>query len=99
MSGAHGFFRRARLRSRGAVVEDISQYNRVHEMFTLLKSSATTQNDLMESGLYEYNKATVTYTAPFVGQQIKELHGIAGGYSRTVLFKPLFGLMNQNKNI
>ena len=55
-------------------------------MFTLFKSSAAAQNDLMESGLYEYNKASVSYTAPFTGQQIKELHGIAGSgkYYRTV---------------
>lgn len=101
VSGAHGFFSRARLLSRGVVVEDISQYNRVHEMFTLFKSSATAQNDLMESGLYEYNKASVSYALPFTGQQIKELHGIAGSgkYYRTVLFKPLFGLLNQKKYI
>ena len=82
------FFSRAILLSRGVVVKDINQYNRVHEMLSLFKSSTTTQNDLMESGLSEYNKANVTYTAPFTGQQIKELHGIVGGYSRAILFKP-----------
>ena len=77
----------------------MSQYNRVHEMFTLFKTSAAAQNGLMESGLFEYNKASVTYTAPFTGQQIKELYGIAssGKYYRTVLFKPIFGLLNQKK--
>ena len=71
VSGARGFFSRARLLSCGVVVEEISQYNKVHEMCTLSKSTTTAQNDSMESGLFEYNKANVTYTAPFTGQQIK----------------------------
>ena len=57
-------------------------------MFSLLKSTTAAQNDLMESWFFDYNKVDVTFAPPFVGQQIRELHGIARGDSCTVPFKP-----------
>ena len=36
VGGPHSFIRRARLICGGTVVEDIDQYNRVHEMFSVL---------------------------------------------------------------
>ena len=62
VSGAHGFFSRARLLSRGQVVEDISQYNRVHQMLTFFKSDGTINGDLMESCLYDYTRGTIVET-------------------------------------
>ena len=53
ISPAHGFFSRARLLSRGQVVEDISQYNRVHEMCSMLKSPGALEDDMLESMLGE----------------------------------------------
>ena len=35
---AHGFFNRMRVMSRSSLIEDIGEYNRVHEMFQILKS-------------------------------------------------------------
>lgn len=51
VSGAHAWFSRARLLSRGRVVEDISQYNRVHQRLTFVKRSGTAQDDMCESFL------------------------------------------------
>ena len=86
VGGPHGFFSRCRLLSRGAVIEDISQYNRVHEMLRLFKSTGGVQDDLTESFLNEYNKG---------GTITKELSGVTD--RMTVLFKPIFGLLNQPK--
>jgi hypothetical protein len=92
VSPAYGFFSRARLLSRGQVVEDISNYNRVHSMITMLKSSGTDQDDMMESFLQDYDKSGENGT-------IKDLSGIGQGRRQTVLFKPAFGLLNQPKYI
>jgi len=54
VSPAHGWFSRARLLSRGQVVEDISQYNRVHEMFNMFKSPGASEDDMLESMLGDY---------------------------------------------
>ena len=56
VSPPHGFFSRARLLSRGVVVEDISNYNRVHEMLEMLKSAGTAHDDMMESFLTQYER-------------------------------------------
>ena len=90
VSPAHGWFSRARLLSRGQVVEDISQYNRVHEMFNMFKSPGASEDDMLESMLGDYKTS---------GPVIKELSGIPRGERQTVLFKPLFGLLSQSKYI
>ena len=92
IGGPHGWFSRARILSRGVVVEDISQYNRVHQLLSMFKSNGTNQDDLTESflGVYNKNKNGDSLT--------KELYGIGQGKRMTVLFKPCFGVLDQ-KNI
>ena len=45
---SHGFFTRMRLMSRGSLIEDIGEYNRVHEMFQNLKADNETKADFIE---------------------------------------------------
>ena len=45
---SHGFFTRMRLMSRGSLLEDIGEYNRVHEMFQNLKADNETKGDFIE---------------------------------------------------
>ena len=88
VSGPWCFFSRARLLIRGQVVDDITQYGRVHEMFSFLKSEGATNCDLSEAYLNGYHKS---------GTLSKELYGIPYGSKHTVLFKPLFCVLNQPK--
>ena len=45
---AHGFFNRMRVMSRSSLIEDIGEYNRVHEMFQILKSDNETKGEFLE---------------------------------------------------
>ena len=45
---AHGFFARLRLMTRSSLIEDIGEYNRVHEMFQNLKPVNETYSALIE---------------------------------------------------
>ena len=48
LDGPHSFFRRARIICGGQIVEDIDDYNRVHQMMTVLTSSEVRKNDAIE---------------------------------------------------
>ena len=89
------FFRRARLICGGQTVEDIDFYNRTHEMMHTSTSTASRKNDFCEAF---GNELTIleNYTTPNVNTA-NLYRGIPGGQSQTVLFKPLLGLLNQNK--
>ena len=89
LGGPHSFFRRMRILANGAVIEDIDNYNRVHEMFKLLKATDTKVNDEAEAFGQQYDKYTTLDTTT--------VSGIKGGQSQTVLFKPCSGLFNQPK--
>jgi hypothetical protein len=54
LGAVHGFFRRLRIMLRGVVMEDISDYNRVHEMFNILQTDGARQNDRAEG--FGYNQ-------------------------------------------
>ena len=47
--GPHSFFSRLRVLSRGIVLHDITEYNRVHELFSYFKSQNVKTNELSES--------------------------------------------------
>lgn len=47
--GPHSFFKRLRVLSRGIVLHDITEYNRVHEMFSYFKAQNVKTNELSES--------------------------------------------------
>ena len=89
LGGPHSFFRRMRILANGAVIEDIDNYNRVHEMFKLLKATDTKVNDEAEAFGQQYDKYTTLDTTT--------VSGIKGGQSQTVLFKPCSGLFHQPK--
>jgi hypothetical protein len=86
----------------GAVLEDIDYANRVHEMFHLLTSKSNRDNDCNIEGFGGYWDCDDAYNATFgnTGTFKENLTtGISKGQSRTVSFKPLFGIFNQPKYI
>ncbi len=89
LGAVHAFFRRLRVTMRGVVIEDIADYNRVHEMFNTLQTAGARQNDKAEGfgDNLDMSKANTT----------TELPGIDA--FQTVCFKPLCGLFMQSKYI
>ena len=89
LSGPWCFFRRMRVLAGGQVLEDIDNYNRVHEMMHTLTATDSRENDGAEAfgfvqGIQQKQDNVVA-------------KGIAGGDSITLLFKPLSGILNQGK--
>ena len=96
LQGAYSFFRRLRITANGALVEDVSDYNRVHQMFEVLTSVHNRDNDDIEG--FGYRSDTV---APGVAhtEATGTLPGIAGQSHQTVSFKLCSGLFSQPKMI
>jgi hypothetical protein len=99
VSGPWSFFRRARCLNSGTILDDVDYYNRCHEMLHILTSKNNLENDEVEGfgnvrwdDDYAYGKWDTTNTAVIPG-------GANGVGSRTVSFKPLFGILNQPKYI
>ena len=90
VNGPHGYFSRGRLLIRGQLPEDISNYSRTHELVNLLKSAGSVKDDMKESFLSDYART---------GTLEKDLSGIGPTERHTVLFKPIFGILNQPKYI
>ena len=88
LGGPHCFFRRMRILAAGQLVEDIDNYNRIHEMMSVLVASESRDNQAAEAFGYNWD----SHSTPYVSDQ-----GIKGGQALTVLFKPLSGILNQNK--
>jgi hypothetical protein len=89
LGAVHAFFRRLRVTMRGVVIEDISDYNRVHEMFNILQTEGARANDRAEGfggdrDIDELNTALLFPGIPTF---------------QTVCFKPLCGLFMQTKYI
>ena len=92
ISGPWGFFRRARLVS-SSVIEDIDHYGRCHEMLHILKSKEIRKNDFSEAFGEE-----LTFLDDIMGLDTPQrFSGIPGAQAQNVLFKPIFGLLNQPK--
>ena len=91
LSGPWSFFRRMRILAAGQVVEDIDQYNRIHEMMQFFVAKESRANDAAEAfGIYHDKHSDNDDTTT-------DFPGIRGGQGIQVLFKPLSGLLNQNK--
>ena len=88
LGGPHSFFRRMRILVAGQLVEDIDQYNRIHEMMSILTASESRANQATEAFGLNWDSDTVS------GEYNS---AIRPNQSLTVLFKPLSGLLNQNK--
>ena len=84
------FVRRMRILAAGQVVEDIDQYNRIHEMMQFFVAKESRANDAAEDFGEYHDKHDAT-------DDTAEFSGIIGGQGIQVLFKPLSGLLNQNK--
>jgi hypothetical protein len=95
IGGPWTFFRRMRILSQGAIVEDIDDFARVSEMFSTLTSSDSRLNDDAE-GFGQSKTIREWHSGPYT---TLNFNGIAPGDSQTVLFKPLSGLLSQENNI
>ncbi len=89
LSGPWSFFRRMRILAAGQLVEDIDQYNRIHEMMQILVAKESRENDAAEAFGNIHDKHTEYEQSKY--------QGIKAGQGLQVLFKPLSGLLNQNK--
>ena len=84
------FFRRLRILSSGTIIEDISEFNRCQELFTILINKNSKVNiDAEGFGLPAWDYTTAETIANFPG--------IPGGQSQTVVFTPLSGILSQSK--
>ena len=93
LSGPWSFFRRMRILAAGQLVEDIDNYNRIHEMMHTLIAKESRENDAAEAfgQLFDPHQW-------YSGEQNRNSYtGIEANQGITVLFKPLSGLLNQNK--
>lgn len=88
--GGWGFFRRLRILCGGQIVEDIDNYNRVHEMFHIMKPTERRINDAIEGfGIIESNNWT--FGAP------DKPSPLAATKTQTIAFTPMAGLFRQEK--
>ena len=100
LSGGHSFFQRLRILCGGTIVEDISDYNRVAEMFTTLISKDSKVNiDAEGFGFdpFSYKTSTAYDSINASAQSVSNFPGLPGGQSQTILFTPLSGLLSQPK--
>ena len=103
-------FRRARVIAGGQIIEDIDDFNRLSPMFTALKSQDDQKEVAMGFGLFDrkYDRAAGGLLADPEAEDGDERKTYrvsdwdeAGniGVSRTVLFKPMLGILAQEKLI
>jgi hypothetical protein len=90
---SHGFFTRLRAMSRGSLIEDIGEYNRVHEMFQNLKPDNEVKSDTLEG--FKNNFALDGTSGASDAGIFTYFTNISKETSMTVSFKPLSGLLNQ----
>ena len=104
LGGPHVFFRRMRLLCGGTIVEDIDQYNRIHEMFHILTNRHN--RDLDDVTGFEMRWDEEVFYNSSINNNVdlspvlwKAQHKgyIPPGLKKTVCFKLLSGLLNQPK--
>ena len=92
------FFRRARVICGGVVVEDIDDFNRLSLMLTALKSEEE-QNSIASEGFCNFDdKYSVTADdsrSTYRSEDFDKAGTVST--SRKVIFKPMFGLFDQDK--
>jgi hypothetical protein len=101
LGGPWAFFKRLRILRGGQLIEDIADYNRVHQMFSVLSSSDSRINDMgegfgVEFDIRDKNERLGSDNGDYT---TNILSGIGVNDAQTVLFKPLSGLLNQPKFI
>jgi hypothetical protein len=90
VAGPWGFFRRMRVICGGQIVEDIDNYNRLHEMYHMMKPTEKRLNDAIEG-------FGVTETEFINIDAADSPSSLAAGETQTVCFTPLSGLLSQDK--
>ena len=92
LSGGWCFFQRLRILCGGTIVEDITDFARTREMFSLLMAKDSKVNaDAEGFGLDPFNYKTA--------KEINNFPGISEGESQTIMFTPLSGLLSQQKYV
>ena len=98
VSGPWSFFRRVRILAGGQILEDMDDYNRIHEMFHMLQDPKNRTNDDIEAFGMRYDSYGVAGKNGVGNFPIDLAYpSIAGGSSRVVMFKLLSGIFNQDK--
>jgi hypothetical protein len=95
LQGAYSFFRRLRISVGGCLVEDISEYSRVHHMFEMLTSVHNRDNDDIEG--FGHRSDAGDGSDPNFDHTLTSLTGIDAQSYQTVGFKLCSGLFNQAK--
>ena len=92
IGGPWSFFRRVRCLIGGALIDDIDYYNRVHEMMHICTTNNNRENDDVEGFGHRWDSKEIynAFTAT-------SMPGIPANTSMNACFKPLCGLLNQNK--
>ena len=95
LGGPWSFFRRMRVLAGGQVVEDIDNYNRCHQLFSILTAKDSRDNDAVEGFGKRWDHINDLDADTVYNEH--NFSGIREGQAQTVLFKPLSGLLNQPK--
>ena len=77
------------------VVEDISDYNRCHELFSIMTAFGARENDEVEGFGRSWDH--ITNMKPTEYYKASNFSGVLYNQSQTLLFKPLLGIFNQPK--
>lgn len=102
MFSPHGFFSRIRISSRGQLLEDISEANRISEMLKILNPRWYNKNDEIEGVTTGCGPFTIEHARRVAAGTLDDLNsflagGLEGGKTTTLLFRPCFGLFNQKR--
>ena len=92
---SHGFFKRLRVMSRSAIIEDVGEYNRVHEMFQTLKPDNEVKSEIIEG----FKHFPVLETPDNMPPGLINFTKTEQGQSMVVSFTPFSGLLNQTHYI
>ena len=82
--------------SRGSLIEDIGEYNRVHEMYQILKPGNDAKSDYLEGFK---NSPDFSYPAPATDAILDYFTKNLPSGDMVVCFHPLSGLLNQRQYI
>ena len=105
ITGPHCMWKRMRISIAGQLIEDIDNYNRIHEMFESLKSDEVRDNEDIHGFGGRWDDSDTMKQVYTVGSKTEigdmytqaTMPGIKQGEKRIVSFKPLAGIFNQEK--
>lgn len=92
---AYGFFRRLRVMCGSTILEDISDYNKVHHLFEIMKSEE--ERDETDALGFGWRSDEFGFDGAKITSGNANKLAIAGTSQRVVSFKPFCGILNQDK--